>query len=379
MPVQELSATVTVGNASFAPVELTVRTNRYSEAAEVEASGPTGGDVLPDAPASIEINGERVFTGTADTVRQSGYGSVDVVAYDAIDRLHKTDIKADFQQASWTDIAREAAERSDVPFTARHVGGSGGSGGGGNDTDLVFDEIADDSIDNLQQAKEDLQAAASDSQTTSQQSTTSASVNGEDAIALLTRAATNANAIWFVDTGGTLQWITYPGQSAAQIPPSTTLHELQYVLDASAGKRAPPYQRVVVTGSSPSSQSTDGDKPGGQGASHMLTREPVRAVAGSGEPTYHYADRDIRTDQQAQQAATKILGEFQSQQAGGWIDIVGDPTIRPLDIVQLPDHLGGERYLVSGVTHELAPDIGYETRIECGGLIDDGPVQLTGR
>jgi len=365
MPVQDLSATVSIGNASFAPVELTVRTNRYSEAAEVEVAGPTDQDVLSGVPASVEINDELVFSGTSDTARGSGYGSVDVVAYDAIDRLHKTTIKADFQRESWTEIARTAAERANVPFESQSIAGPTGAGGQADAS--VNEEIAEF------QDTSGSSGGDGDSQS-------SPSINDQKAISVIERAGTNANAVWYLDPEGTLQWVSYPASTgAAQIPPSTTFHELQYVLDASAGKRAPPFQRVVVTGSSPASQSTDGDHPGGLVASHLLSRDPVRAVAGSGEPTYHYQDRDIRTDQQAQQAAEKILGEFQSQQAGGWIDIVGNPTIRPLDVVQLPDHLGGERYLVSGVTHELAPDIGFETRIHCGNLIEDGPIQLTGQ
>lgn len=151
-------------------------------------------------------------------------------------------------------------------------------------------------------------------------------------------------------------------------------HDLQYVLDTSAGKQTPPFQQVEVIGDNTPGADDPAAAPGGASNEYLICKDsPIRATAGDGKPIYTYSDETITTESQARAAAESIMEELLRQQQGGTITIVGNENIRPLDVVTLPDLLGGESYLVSSVTHDVSNDNGFTTEIGCGGLINAGP------
>lgn len=318
MPAREITATVTTAAGEFAlagdeALEITV--DRQNTAAQLTAQGLI--DEAPDSDTELEVSilGERVFTGSLTDPQTAGDGRTTLKAYDAARDLKRATLTQTFEEARLNSIAAAA-------FASARV-----------DYNLDLDE-----------------------------SRTSAEYTDERCDKIVQKVADLGKGVWVVDPTNTIQITDDIGQLS-------TSHQLESVIDVSAGKATSAYQSVQVWGASPASAGA-GDRTGGRQAMHLLASEPVSASVGIDDPTYTYVDDDIRTEEQAQNVADRIYLELKTQQKGGWIDIVGDPTIRPYDTVQLPEQLGGETYLVSGVTHRLGVDNGFTTRIECGGLID---------
>jgi len=318
MPAREITATVSTaaGELTLAgdeALELTV--DRQNTAAQLTAQGLL--DQPPESGTRLEASllGEPIFAGTLTDPQTTGDGRTKLQAYDAARDLKQATLTQTFDEARIGSIAAAAFAQARVGY------------------DLGLPEER-----------------------------TSAEYTDKRCDVIVQKMADMGNAVWVVDPTGTIQ-ITQ------DIGALTTEHELESVIDTSAGKATPAYQSVRVYGSSPASAGAS-DRVGGQSAMHLLASAPVSATAGEGEPTYTYTDDDIRTEQQAQNVADRIQQELQAQQQGGWIDIVGDPTIRPYDTVTLPESLGGAQYLVSGVRHRLGISNGFTTRIRCGGVIE---------
>lgn len=143
--------------------------------------------------------------------------------------------------------------------------------------------------------------------------------------------------------------------------------ELDYITKTSAGLQSPPYQRVIVTGGNRTPPDSGGSVP-----NRYMTKQTVAASAGEGRPVYRHTDKSITTEMNAQRVADGILEEFQRQQASGEITIIGNPEIRPLDVVVMPEDMGGESYLVSSITHSITSSDGFLSTLGVGGVVDTG-------
>lgn len=97
-----------------------------------------------------------------------------------------------------------------------------------------------------------------------------------------------------------------------------------------------------------------------------LTR--VDESEGLQEPTFTFRSREIKTQEQADKAAKKIIDELLNQTKGGNVTMVGRSYVKPHDKLQLPDRFGGGEYLVNKVTHNFNSSDGFVTVVECGGL-----------
>jgi len=318
MPTRQITAAVETPVGTLVPADdeaLRVTVDRRNTAAELTAKGLI--DTIPAEGVSVQasVMGEQISTGTATDTQETGDGRISITAFDAARDLKRATLSQSYTQASLTTIAEDACQQAGIDY----------------DLDLPRE-------------------------------TTSAEYTDKRCDVVLQKMADLGKAVWVVDPGGAVVVTQDVGSLS-------TDHQLEYVLDHSAGKATPAYQSVRIYGSSPASAGASG-RSGGRSAMHLLSSSPITATAGDGEPVYTHTDDDIRTQQQAQNVADRVLQKLQAQRKGGWIDIVGEPTIRPYDTVTMPSHLGGESYLVSGVTHRLSADKGYTTRISCGGLID---------
>jgi len=172
---------------------------------------------------------------------------------------------------------------------------------------------------------------------------------------VLNKVARWGDAAWWVSAENEVIVTT-------SITAETETHEPELIKDASPGKRTPAYRSVRVVGSSPVSRR------GGQ-YRNLVSSAPIVATKGSGQPEFTIRDNDIQSQEQAQKVADAVYKRLQTQQKSGWIDLVGDESIRPFDTIQMPEQLGGEEYLVSGLRHKLTTRNGFTTRCNLGGLI----------
>ena len=165
-------------------------------------------------------------------------------------------------------------------------------------------------------------------------------------------------------------WCTADNTIWVDIDLPTREVELPYIIETSAGKQTPPWQAVEVIGERVPEGARPGDSTSGE---HVIGKgSEIRATSGNGRPVFTEVNREIETEEQAQALADSIFSELLAQQKGGTITALGNPELRPFDIVRLPDHMGGEAYLASAITHTISDSDGYVMEIECGGLMDPG-------
>jgi len=216
------------------------------------------------------------------------------------------------------------------------------------------------------------------------------------AMSVLEKLSEHTNSVWWFDGSGTFHF----GE------PKTEIYKLSYVKDASAGKTTPPYQSVkVIGGGGASTNSIDksslmektpttvarsiknvkiarqrekikqeeGDDFNEQEDLTQNQRDVYEVQKGElVEPTFVYRDKSIMSKKEAQAIANAIITKLVTQTMQGYVKIVGWANIEPFDIIEMPDYMGSEQYLVQGVKHTLDTSNGFETRIEVGGLIDSG-------
>jgi hypothetical protein len=327
---QNPSVDVEVGGGELKPTNVSVKTNRFAETAIANVTGLWQAPGSPEKGHSIQIdiNGYRVFTGIVESPEDKGNGAVKVKGHDFVKQLIRTKFSRSFDQAPLRTIAEFLINEANNAFW---------------------------DISNLEtELPGDIRVSPDFTNVPGTQT--------------LDKIAKWGNVLWWVDERNVVH--------VAPADPEIHIFGPEFVKsEPSAGEKTIPYQKVVVLGESPASQSSGVSGPGGLGAMHMLAKEPIVATAGDGEPVYRYQSKQIRTQQQAENVAQAVLDEFKRQRATGTVTIAGEgPPIRPLDVVEMPEEIGSERYLVSTVKHTFNNDDGLITDIDCGGLID-GEVQ----
>lgn len=317
MPTREVTTTINTDAGEILPADdecVRLVVDKKNTAAQLTVKGLIETTPSEGSEVTASLMEEEVFTGTVADPNEMGDGRTKIKAFDGVRDLKKNSLTQTFESAQIEQIAVAAAQAAGL--------------------DYVID-LPDE--------------------------TTSAEYSDKRCDEIIEKMADIGSAIWFVDAGGLL---TVTQDVAAE----TDRHQLEYVLDHSAGAATPPYQSVRVEGASPTSEGGEG-RSGGRSSSHLISSGVITATAGEGEPTYRYKDNDIRTEQQAQNVADSVLRKLKSQQKSGWIKIVGDASIRPYDTVTMPDHLGGAQYLVAGVEHTLGVKSGFKTKMRVGAPI----------
>lgn len=317
--VQAPTVDISVADLEFKPTEITVETSRFAETARVDLIGLWNGEGAPSkgTPIELNINGERVFTGDVEKSSNQGDGTIKVVGFDLVKRLLRTKIDKNYNSVDLERIVKDVADAADATFSS-----------------VVPEDVI-----------------------------VSPDYNNTAATQVLAQVSKWANALWWIDEFNVIH-------VGPPLPETFNIGAEFVKPDPSVGTRNIPYERVVVQGLSPASQSIQG-LPGGLESIHMLAKDPIVAIAGEGEPTYTYKSKQIRTKRQAENTAQAILDEFRRQQASGKFKLVGEGApIRPLDTVVMPEVLGGDEYLVNSVKHTFNNSDGFISDITVGGFID---------
>lgn len=287
---------------------LTYKSDRYNTAGLLKVTVLSDVEVPESVPIDVSIRGTTMFTGTIRTSREGISDRVRIEAYDAVADLKRNTLTKSYERASITTITEDA-------LAAAGVSGK---------VELPPVRVSPE-LDNVRCDK------------------------------VLKKVARWGDAAWWVDATNTVV-------VTENITGETGSWDLDYIRDASPGKRTPAYQSVRVTGASAVSRR-------GLGYRYLISSQPIIATAGSGEPTYEFHDNDIQTREQAKNVAKAIKKRLDAQQKAGWVELVGREAIRPFDDVTMPADLGSEAYLVSSIEHTIDDRDGFVTRLNLGGLI----------
>jgi len=283
-------------------------TDRYNTAAKMGVTILSDVEVPESVPVEVSIRGTTLFTGTIRNSKEGISERVRVEAYDAVADLKRNNLTGSYDRASIETIAQDALNEAGVDGTL----------------DLPSIRVSPE-FDGLRCDK------------------------------VLKKVARWGDAAWWTDETNTVI-------VTENIASETESHDVQYIRDASPGKRTPAYQSVRVIGSSAVSRR-------GLGYRYMLSSQSIIATAGTGSPVFEFRDNDIQSQSQAENVAKALQKRLEEQQKGGWLELVGREDIRPFDDVELPPDLGGESYLVRAVESTIDARDGFKTRLTLGGLI----------
>jgi hypothetical protein len=307
MPVDEVSVSVTAGGIDIRVVDGEIDDTRLNKAGMAKIK--TGvADELPAEGDELQaiINGEVVFTGEVYSSTDNGDGSIKVKAYDEFIKT-KQAARCVFTE---DDFLRSTIRR-------------------------IFESYGIDyrlEIDDDRTIKTNVE---------------------------LSRRRPDKVLWWMVRWLDLLWWIDIETGELVVGDPPMNERQLEYVLNSGVEEGGAPYQKVVVYGESPKSRK-------GQSTEHLVSKERVKGVAGDGEPVYEHKSKAVKSQEQADRTARALLREFWMQSKLGSVKVVGRPDIHVYDTVTMPEHLGGESHLVTGVKHRLNNDDGFTTTISVG-------------
>lgn len=366
MPVQRVTGTVIIDGEEYGFENLDHVNDAYNTAGKVTSQLFTRTDVTDVADVediSFDLMGQRVFTGYVDTIKSTGPAGIEVTTYDAVKRLKNTPMDKSFEDATVSHVVSEICEEAGVPYNidiperdrdeakidpieddSASVGPSIGSPGAGYDEDTGGEPTEQSTA-----VRED-------------DGSVTVEFTKLDGASALDNMAEQANAVWYVSVYNIVTFTTSPDSVIHDLGNSET--DPRGVVDASAGKTEPPYQSVYVIGDSAVNNDYFS-----RAHTHIIASNRVAASAGNGTPVYTVFTNNVYTEEEAQKVADSIYEQLQMQQKGGWVATIGAPEITLYDVIQMPEHLGGEQYMVAGVEHMIDEQNGYETTIQCGGLI----------
>lgn len=295
------------------PTNVSYRTDIYNKAGQCDVTVLADSQPPEDVEMRVSIRDTTLFVGTVRNVQHGVGRRYRVTGFDVIADLKRTEVERDYDQQKVQTIAILAV-----------------SAAGGVSSIPQFGVRA------------------------------SPHFKGVGADKVLEKCAKWANAAWWVTEDNRVQMV-----AEDDIASERTEHRLEHVRDASPGKRTPAYQKVRVFGSSAVSRR-------GRKFRYVTSSEPVIATAGSGTPVFNYRDSNIQTQKMAENVAKKLKNRLTRQQKGGFVEVIGQPQIRPFDSVVMPQTYGGDKYLVSEATHTIDVNDGYVTRLTLGGLVSSG-------
>lgn len=296
------------GGGTETETGLTYKTDRYNTAAKMAVTVLSEEEIGESIPVEVSIRGTTLFSGTIRNSKEGISDRVRIEAYDAVADLKRNTLTASYDRADIATIAQDALDQAGVAGAI----------------DLPTVRVSPE-FDGLRCDK------------------------------VLKKVARWGDAAWWTTAENV---VVVTGNIAGE----TESYDLDYIRDASPGKRTPAYQSVRVIGSSAVSRR-------GLGYRYLLSSQPIIATAGTGDPVFEFRDNDTQSQQQAENVAKALKKRLEEQQKGGWVELVGREAIRPFDDVTLPPDLGGETYLVRAVEQTIDDRDGFVTRLTLGGLI----------
>lgn len=358
MIVQDtVDATIVVGGDDYFLTDLTTDFSRYNEADMIEATVvPEVSGERPDEDEVVDlrINGRQLFRGFIHHIEYNEDGSYKLAVYNDIYGLKNEETYlAITEPTPISSVVETVCEDAGVDYSV----------------DLVW---YTDSVDGV---AVDYNVGIVET--------------GTGAAKVLDKLAEWSNSDWWFDNYNTLQFGS----------PESQLHELEYVTNPSPSSRLPPYRGVRVVGDNIVSRKgyEASNIPGFEGTSAEfgLLRKTEGAcsivtsdnedsqvpapcweiVEGSAyNPVFTYKDKQIKTIEQSRKIGRKLIEELYKNVRGGTVVAVGtqrnnSAEIDALDVIQMPESMGGERYFVGSVNHRINATDGYKVEIECEGLV----------
>lgn len=195
-------------------------------------------------------------------------------------------------------------------------------------------------------------------------------LRGEPLTNVLADLATKLGCVMWVDTNNVIRILPYPEHRS---------YEVKYIIELNGGDNAVNHNKVLVQGSTPS-----GDI--GPAASNIYSQKRTQSDAQSGsgdEKEFRYQDNNIITQEEANRVAASNQFSRQMAKNAGEVTVVGNPEPRLFDVVSIPalrqqesydttaddqqtEQFDDTVYGVTGITHVVDSENGYETTLELG-------------
>lgn len=337
----EVNARVNIDGVNYELIEMTTDINRYTEVDKVSPvvvdrnfeDEPSHND-----PAQVWINGVKIFEGWVNQVKYKEDGSFELMLLNDLFYTKNRNVTLSItdEQTPLSDVVATICEEVGVDYNV----------------DLTWETQDDD-------------GNAVDFNTQIEETESKASK-------VLDKLAKKSNSDWWFDNNNVLQFGL----------PNSEVHEVEYIINSDAADKLPPYRGVVVVGDSSVSEY-------GWNASKLESQFPLITSIGIAfdegkgewffvdkalEPSFTLKDKQIRTKKEAEFTANKLAEELLKQVKSGTVEFVAtqrnnDAEIDALDIIEVPDYFGGEKYFVGRINHSVSSSDGYTITVECEGLV----------
>lgn len=312
MPVKEVRPEIKAGGIDVAVVDGVTDQVRYNKAGMAKIETGVAESVPSDGDElQFHINDNPVFKGEVHDVTDNGDGSISLTAYDEVFKTKQQGSVVTVESDYIRDIITRLLDFYDIDHRLN--------------------------IDDDRKIKTTVE---------------------------FSRRSPDKILDWLTKWLDILWWVDVETGEIVVGNPPVNEHQLEYVLDSSVEEGSPPFEKVVVYGESPTSRK-------GRGKEHLISKEKVKGVAGSGEPVHETKHKAVKSQEMADRTAKAILKEFWRQASLGSVTVVGRSDIRIWDRIQMPDHLGGKEYVVAGVKHRLNNKDGWTTEIKVAATVDE--------
>lgn len=323
---QEISVMVLVNGYEYAVTDLTTNLSLYNDADTVEVTAlPLREEAEPDIrqPFNLHINGEQVFRGEVYSSAYQDDAAYKIKAMDNAIIVKNTEIESlHMKNTPVSNVARTVLDKVGVSYNI---------------------DVAQDIRINMDRTN-------------------------ANAATILNKLADSGRCTWWIDHRNELQFRQF----------DSVVHNVDYIIEADAGKITPPYLGVLVRGDGVVSEYGT-EYANMQCLTGAAAKSSLQYNAESqqweiqkgtlNEPVFKVQDQDITTAEQARAVAENIIRQFRKQAAGGTVTFVGQAAIRKEDAIAMPTPMGGGIFGIEKINHRLDGNDGYTTKVTCSGLI----------
>lgn len=319
--------------------DIEATTSRYNETDLVKATivdpefseTPTIGE-----PASLDINGRRVFTGNVYDVSE-----VEKKARSSTGKF-KVKLMNDLHKLKNTELSLSVQEPTPLSSVVYQVYSEAGVSGG---TDLTW--------------------RPTDTSQTASDWKIGPDFSDKTAAEALDKLAEWANADWFVNNYNVIEF---------GLPDAEVKSVKHIKSESDFGPIEPPYRGVRVVANGAISLLSTGNAHRLIGFSSVSPQRALEFKEEKGiwkvkngytnEPTYVHNDEQIQKYKTAEAVAEKFARELLRQVDGGKIVIVGNESIDERDVIELPDFLQNRKYFVGEIKHKINDSDGFVTELK---------------
>lgn len=357
-----IDASVSIEDVELKPTYIEVKRRLQQTPAHAKVKGYTQdiGDIALDQKVTVNINGERIFTGILKEAKLNQKKEVIIHAYDSMIDLFNTQVRMNTESPRFAnEVARDLFEKAGFDVADRSANPN---------------EISEGEVYVAPGRKFPKGDTRADRQYGSGK-------NGERMMNVLRDLTDKLGGVFWVDQRNRIRIEPFP---------ENILWDLQNIMEMNTGKNTEDKKTVIVKGGSPGSEL-------GAAGTYMYDQSAITSKAGLRQPPGEEEDTEIEegkievvrdktisSQKEANKTAVTKGMKRKLDAEAGTIKVSGDPAFELLDIVKVPQlefdfpgtfstqgknidsTLLDNKYTIGEIEHVVDKQKGYTTMLTLG-------------